>query len=91
MAQYYVLEIQQYANGEYGHLVHFAYDVDANAARLKGESKYYEILSAAAVSTLPSHAAILISSEGFPIMHQCYKHEVQTEPVTVSEETTDEP
>ena len=91
MAQYYVIEIQQYVNGEYGHLVHFAYDTDANAARLKGESKYHEILAAAAVSNLPSHAATLISSEGFPIMHQCYKHEVQPEPVTVSEEPTDEP
>lgn len=79
MAQYYVLEIQQYENGEYGHIVHFAYDEDANTARLKGESKYYEILSAAAVSNLPSHAATLISSEGFPIMHKCYKHEVQQE------------
>lgn len=89
MAQYYVLEIQQYANGEYGHIVHFAYDADVNTARLKGESKYHEILAAAAVSNLPSHAATLISSEGFPIMHQCYKHEVQ--PETVNEEPTDEP
>lgn len=89
MAQYYVLEIQQYENGEYGHLVHFAYDADANTARLKGESKYYEILAAAAVSALPSHAATLISSEGFPIMHKCYKHEVQSDssPEPVDEET----
>ena len=74
--QFYVMEIQQYADGSYGDIKHFAYDEDADQARLKAESKYYEVLSAAAVSNLPSHAAILFSSEGFPIMHQCYKHNV---------------
>lgn len=74
MKQYYVIEIQQYASGEYGHLVHFAYDEDPDKARLKGESKYHEVLAAAAVSELPSHAAILMTAEGFPIYHQCYKH-----------------
>ena len=76
MTQFYILEIQQYQNGEYGHIVHFAFDADPDIARLKGESKYHEILAAAAVSTLPSHAAILISAEGFPVLHQCYKHAV---------------
>lgn len=72
--QFYVVEIQQYANGEYGHIVHYVYDEDINKARLKGESKYHEVLAAAAVSELPSHAAIMFSTDGFPIMHQCYKH-----------------
>ena len=79
MTQFYVLEIQQYVNGEYGHLVHYAYDADANKARLKGESKYHEVLAAAAVSELPSHAAILVGADGFPLMHQCYVHESQEE------------
>ena len=79
MAQYYVLEIQQYANGEFGHLVHYAYDADANKARLKGESKYHAVISAAALSELPSHAAILIASNGFPIEYKCYAHETQEE------------
>ena len=74
MAQFYVLEIQQYANGEYGHIVHFAYDIDPNKARLKGESKYHGVLEAAAISELPSHAAILVGADGFPLMHQCYRH-----------------
>ena len=74
MYQYYVVEIQQYPNGEFGHIVHFAYDSDPNVARLKGESKYHEVLAAAAISELPCHAAIMFSTEGFPIMHQCYKH-----------------
>lgn len=76
MKQYYIIEIQQYVNGEYGHIVHFAYDENPDKARLKGESKYYEVLSAAAVSELPSHAAILMSADGFPIYHQCYKHSI---------------
>ena len=74
MTQFYVVEIQQYPSGEYGHIVHFAYDADADRARLKGEAKYHEVLAAAAVSELPSHAAIMFSAEGHPIMHQCYRH-----------------
>lgn len=79
MYQYYIVEIQQYPSGEFGHLVHYAFDEDQSKARLKGDRKYYEVLSAAAVSGLPSHAAIMFSTEGFPIMNQCYKHEPEPE------------
>lgn len=79
MTQFYIIEIQQYANGEYGHIVHYAYDADPEKARMKGESKYHEVLAAAAISELPSHAAILITSEGFPIYHQCYKHRAEAQ------------
>ena len=75
MYQYYVVEIQKNENGEFGHNVFWLYDENADKARLKGESKYHEVLAAAAVSNLPEHAAIMFSSEGLPIMHQCYKHE----------------
>ena len=78
--QYYVVEIQQYANGDYGHIVHWAFDADADKARLKGEAKFHEVLAAAAVSELPSHSAIMFSTDGFPIMHQCYKHPVAIQP-----------
>lgn len=78
MTQFYVVEIQQYQNGEYGHLVHFAYDADPDKARLKGEAKYHEVLAAAAVSNLPTHSAIMFSAEGFPVMYQSYKHDVET-------------
>lgn len=80
MTQFYIVEIQQYVSGEYGHLVHYAYDEDPDKARLKGESKYHEVLAAAAVSNLPIHSAIMFSTEGFPILHQCYKHEPTPEP-----------
>ena len=79
MNQYYILEIQQYQNGEYGHLVHYVYDSNSEKARLKGEAKYYEVLSAAALSDLPSHAATLIDANGFPIMNKCYIHEQSEE------------
>jgi len=45
---------------------------DRNAA----EEQYHRILTAAAVSQLPKHAAIMVSEEGFPLRHECYKHEV---------------
>lgn len=79
MYQYYIFEIQQYDNGEYGHIVHFAADPDADIARNKGESKYYEVLSAAAVSQLPMHSAILVFADGTPIMNKCYTHVTQGE------------
>lgn len=79
MYQYYVVEVQKYSDGTYGHLVHYAGDEDADKARLKAESKYYEIISAAAISNLPEHSAILFSSESYPIMNKCYKHSVESE------------
>lgn len=41
----------------------------------QAESDYHAILAAAAVSEIPCHSAVLVSEEGFPLMHQCYKHE----------------
>jgi len=35
------------------------------------------VLAAAAISEIPSHAAIMFTADGFPIMHQSYKHEVE--------------
>lgn len=78
MTQLYIVEIQKNANGEMGHNVFWVYDEDPDKARLKGESKYHEILAAAAISEVAEHAAILFTSEGFPLMHQCYKHDSQT-------------
>ena len=75
--QYYIMEIQQYQDGSYGDIRHFAYDEDPDKARLKAESKYHQVLAAAAISELPSHAAIMFTYEGYPVMNQCYKHGVQ--------------
>jgi hypothetical protein len=40
----------------------------------EAESKYYTILASAAISNVPVHSAIIVSDEGFPVKHQCYKH-----------------
>lgn len=92
MNQYYILEIQQYNDGSYGDIRHVAYDEDATKARLKAESKYHEVLAAAAVSELPQHSATLITSDGRVVMNQCYKHAIPepTPEVEVEPETTEE-
>lgn len=79
------MEIQQYDDGSYGDIKHFAYDEDPTQARLKADSKFYEVLAAAAVSELPMHAAIMFSAEGYPVMNQHYKHEKKVEPVKYDE------
>lgn len=66
---YYILEIQQYADGSFGHLVHYA------DSRNRAESKYHEVLAAAAVSELPKHSAVLINENGEAIINQTYVHE----------------
>lgn len=93
MYQYYIVEIQQLSNGEYAHFVHFAWDEDADRARLKAEAKYHEILSYAAVSETKKHSAVILSDESFPILNQCYKHnlpEPEPEPVEEPEEEQEE-
>lgn len=90
MTQYYIIELQKYADGSFGDIKHIAYDEDPAKARLKGESKFYEILSAAAISELPVHAAIMFTSDGVPVMHQKYTHVVvqeEVEPEAPEEET----
>lgn len=87
MFQYYIIEIQKYFNGEYGHLVHWAFDADADIARQKAESKYHTVLAAAAISNTAMHSATIISSEGVPLMNQCYHHPApEPEPTPEPEE-----
>lgn len=74
MNQYYIIEIQQYDGGDYGHIVHYAHDDDPAKAKLKGESKFYEVLSSAAVSELPMHSAILIGADCVALMAKTYRH-----------------
>lgn len=74
MFQYYIIEIQKYHDGSYAHLVHYAYDEDENLARLKAESKYHEVLTAAAISDTAMHSATLISADGKPRRNECYTH-----------------
>ncbi len=44
----------------------------------EAESKFHNILSYAAVSTLPCHAAVIMTNEGMIMANQYYKHEEET-------------
>lgn len=102
MTQFYIIEVKKIKglNGEadsYEHEVHWAFDADANTARLKAESKYHEILARAAVSTFVQHSATLLTSDGRAIMNQCYNHVVEEpepeptpDPVEASEDVPSE-
>lgn len=66
---YIVVELQKDAKGQVANIV------TAFPSLAEAESKYHSILAAAAVGDLPVHSAIIVSEEGFPVMHQCYKHD----------------
>jgi len=68
--KYLVVEIQTFPEGNISTPT-YAYD-----NRLSAEAKYHAILSAAAVSKLPRHACVLMTSEGRSLMSQCYTHDV---------------
>ena len=40
----------------------------------EAESKYHQILSAAAISNVPVHSAVILTDEGHSMKHECYKH-----------------
>lgn len=63
-----VIELQKNTEGVVSNIV-TSYENLAEA-----ESKYYSILASAAISNVPVHSAIIVSEEGFPVKHQCYKH-----------------
>ena len=69
--KYLVTEIQTFEGGAIS-TPSYAYD-NRNSA----ESKYHAILSLAAVSALPCHAAVLMTSEGQILDHDVYRHEAE--------------
>ena len=66
MTKFIVVELQTNASGAVANLV-YSYDEQAAA-----ESKYYLILSSAAISQIPKHAAVLMTSEGYLIESRCF-------------------
>lgn len=40
----------------------------------QAESKFYQILTSAAVSTVPVHSAVVMTDRGRVLKHECYKH-----------------
>lgn len=73
MAKYLVTEIQVWDTGAVQNPT-YAYD-DEN----KALAKYHNILSAAAVSTLPMHSALMFLDNGKPLRYESFTHEVATE------------
>lgn len=77
MYQYYTAEITKNSNGEFTHDIKWYWDEDQKKAQLKGEAKFHEICSRAAVSDYAEHAAILFASTGNRIMDKCYYHQAE--------------
>lgn len=69
---YIVIELQTNADGVVANLV-YQYD-DLNAA----ESKFHSILAAAAVSSLPVHAAVILTNAGTLVKSEYYRHGEET-------------
>lgn len=74
-----VIELQTNPDGTLGNLVY------AYTNRDEAEQKYHLILAAAAVSSLPVHAAVMLGNDGRSLMYQCYRHN-EPEPTEVDEE-----
>ena len=55
--------------------------------RDQAESKYHNVLSYAAVSTVEFHAVSIMDALGVVIRNECYNHPVQPEPEPNEEET----
>ena len=66
--KYIVIELQKNAEGVVSNIV------TENENQNDAESKYFSVLAAAAVSTIPVHSAIIVSEEAFPVRHEFYKH-----------------
>ena len=66
--KYIVIELQTAQDGTVANIV------TSHDERNVAESKYHQVLSAAAVSQLPKHAAVLMSSDGGFIAAECYEH-----------------
>lgn len=76
MVYYYVIEIQSYQDGTSAYLVHPVSNANGQIALNQAESKYHQVLAAAAISELPIHSAVLLDVFGHPIKHEYYEHEV---------------
>ena len=70
---YIVIEIQTSVSGSVSTLT-WQYDEIQSA-----EAKYHSILAAAAVSSLPTHAAVIMTNAGTVVKSEFYRHEEDTE------------
>ena len=68
-----VTELQTFPNGSMS-TPSYAYD-----DILSAQAKFHSILAAAAKSSLPVHAAVILNNEGQQIDRNCFYHEVEPE------------
>ena len=66
--KYIIIEIQTMPDGNVANIV------TVKDTREEAESAYHMILAAAAISSLPTHAATILDSAGFTVMNQVYHH-----------------
>lgn len=64
---FFVIEIQKANDGTWSHIV------TMHEQREQAESKYYLVLSYAAVSELPTHGAVLFDDKGVYYQRQVYE------------------
>lgn len=69
--KYIVIEIQVNFDGTVGNLV------TAHDSREQAESKYHAVLSAAAISAIMKHSAVIMDEEGAVLGSMCYRHEME--------------
>lgn len=66
--KYIVMELQKDDEGNVANIVTSHDDMR------EAESKFHAILASASISKIPVHSAIIVSEEGFPVEHKCYRH-----------------
>lgn len=65
---YIVIELQTNADNAVANLVY------QYASRDEAESKFHSILASAAVSSLPVHAAVMLTNAGTMVKSEYYRH-----------------
>lgn len=68
-----VIEIQTNADGAVGNFV-WSFATEAQA-----QAKYHSVLAAAAVSSLPVHACVILRNDGLFLAGQTYRHPAEPE------------
>lgn len=67
---YIVIELQTNASGQVSNIVSAYATIEA------AYSKYFTVLSAAAVSSMPVHAAVILDNKGMQVASQYFEHGV---------------
>lgn len=75
---YIVIELQTNAEGQVANIV------TAYENRLEAESKYHQILTAAAISSIYTHSAVILNERGEVERSEYYRH-----PMNVESEATE--